>query len=253
MPDDQIREVAKRMRGAAAVTVLTGAGISASSDVPTFRGPGGLWRNRRPEELATPGAFAADPAGVWEWYDWRRQKMAACRPNRGHDVLAAWSQRIEGFTLITQNVDGLHERAGTSNVIRFHGSIWELRCCDPCDERREAWRDETVPFPELPVRCPSCGGLARPGVVWFGEAIDPAVIDRSLAATRCDLFLTIGTSAVVHPAAGLVGDAQARGAFTVELNLEETPASPYVNLSLQGSADELLDAIEAAQDQATGW
>ena len=110
-----------------------------------------------------------------------------------------------------------------------------------------------MPFPELPVRCPSCGGLARPGVVWFGEAIDPAVIDRSLAATRCDLFLTIGTSAVVHPAAGLVGDAQARGAFTVELNLEETPASPYVNLSLQGSADELLDAIEAAQDQATGW
>ena len=246
MPDDQIREVAQRMRGAAAVTVLTGAGISAPSDVPTFRGPGGLWRNRRPEALATPGAFTADPAGVWEWYDWRRQKVAACRPNRGHDVLAAWSQRTEGFTLITQNVDGLHERAGTANVIRFHGSIWDLRCCDPCDERRDAWRDETVPFPELPVRCPSCGGLARPGVVWFGEAIDPVVIARSLAATRCDLFLTIGTSAVVYPAAGLVGDAKAHGAFTVELNLEETPASPHVDLSLRGSADALLREIEEA-------
>ncbi len=246
MRDDQIREVARRVREARTVTVLTGAGISAPSGVPTFRGPGGLWRNRRLEELATPGAFETDPAGVWEWYDWRRQKVAACQPNPGHEVLAVWSNRIDRFTLVTQNVDGLHERAGTPNVIRFHGSIWELRCCAPCGDRPKAWWDETVPFPELPVRCPSCGGLARPGVVWFGEAIDPVVIAQSLAATRCDLFLTIGTSAVVYPAAGLVGDAKGHGAFTVELNLEETPASPHVDLSLRGSADALLEAIEEA-------
>ena len=246
MHDGQLQEIARRVRAARAVTVLTGAGVSAPSGVPTYRGPGGLWKNRRAEDLATPGAFAADPAGIWEWYDWRRQQLAACKPNRGHAVLARWSRRIDRFMLITQNVDGLHERADTANVIRFHGSIWELRCCAPCDDRTDAWWDESVPLPELPVRCPSCGDLARPGVVWFGEPIDPQVIERSLAATHCDVFLTIGTSALVHPAAGLVGEAKARGAFTVELNLEDTPVSPWVDVSIRGSADALLAAIEEA-------
>ena len=223
---------------------MTGAGISAASGVPTFRGPGGLWRTRRPEQLATPDAFAADPVLVWEWYDWRRQTVARCQPNRGHDVIAAWSARVPAFTLITQNVDGLHERAGTRDVVRFHGSIWQIRCVAGCAASGGGWRDETVPLPHLPVSCPHCGGLARPGVVWFGEGIDPAVGDRSLAATACDLFLTVGTSAVVYPAASLLHEAKRRGAVTVEINLDATPASPLVDLALHGPAEVILDQVE---------
>jgi NAD-dependent deacetylase len=144
---------------------LTGAGVSAASGVPTFRGADGLWSNFRVEDLATPEAFARDPVLVWKWYSWRRELVAASRPNRAHEVLAAWSHRYPRFALITQNVDGLHERAGTRNVVRFHGSLWELGCWTGCGESRERWRDETVPFEELPPKCPRCGGLARPGVV----------------------------------------------------------------------------------------
>ena len=223
---------------------MTGAGISAASGVPTFRGPGGLWRTRRPEQLATPDAFAADPVLVWEWYDWRRQTVARCQPNMGHDVIAAWSARVPAFTLITQNVDGLHERAGTRDVLRFHGSIWRIRCVAGCAASGGGWWDETVPLPHLPVSCPHCGGLARPGVVWFGEGIDPAVGDRSLAATACDLFLTVGTSAVVYPAASLLHEAKRRGAVTVEINLDATPASPLVDLALHGPAEVILDQVE---------
>ena len=167
---------------------MSGAGVSAASGIPTFRGPGGLWRTHRPEQLATPQAFRRDPSLVWEWYDWRRQQVAVCQPNRAHEVLAAWSRQYEGFTLITQNVDGLHERAGTADVVRFHGSIWELGCWDGCAKPPRRWRDETTPFPALPPPCPYCGGLTRPGVVWFGEGIDSEVISRSLEATDCDLF-----------------------------------------------------------------
>jgi len=124
--------VAARLTRETRITVLTGAGVSAASGVPTFRGPGGLWRNFRPEELATPQAFARDPRLVWEWYDWRRGLIAACRPNRAHDVLAEWSRRFPRFTLVTQNVDGLHEAAGTKDVVRMHGSIWQVRCARPC-------------------------------------------------------------------------------------------------------------------------
>jgi NAD-dependent deacetylase len=222
---------------------MTGAGVSAASGVPTFRGPGGLWRTYRPEDLATPEAFARDPRLVWEWYDWRRQVVASCQPNAAHDVLARWSHR-PGFTLITQNVDGLHERAGSRDAIRFHGSIWEVRCRDDCPSSPGAWRDETVPFPALPPPCPYCGGIVRPGVVWFGEGIDPDVLSRSFAAAACDVFLTIGTSAVVYPAASLVHEAKARGAFTVEVNLEPTPASSLLDVALQGPAELILPEIE---------
>ena len=142
---------------------MTGAGISAASGVPTFRGPGGLWRTRRPEQLATPDAFAADPVLVWEWYDWRRQTVARCQPNRGHDVIAAWSARVPAFTLITQNVDGLHERAGTRDVVRFHGSIWQIRCVAGCAASGGGWRDETVPLPHLPYS-------ARTAEAWLARA-----------------------------------------------------------------------------------
>lgn len=240
---DALVEVARRLRVAPRITVMTGAGVSAASGVPTFRGPGGLWRQYRPEDLATPQAFARDPKLVWEWYDWRRQKIAACQPNAAHDVLARWSQR-PGFTLITQNVDGLHERAGTRDVVRFHGSIWEVRCLDHCASSPAAWWDDTVPFPTLPPPCPHCGGVIRPGVVWFGEGIDPDVLARCLAAAACDVFLTVGTSAVVYPAASLVYEAKSQGAFTVEINLESTPASDTLDVALHGPAEEILVEID---------
>ena len=243
--DDLIAELARRIRAAGSITVMTGAGISAASGVPTFRGPEGLWRNYAPEQLATPEAFRRDPGLVWEWYGWRRELIAKCRPNPAHDVLAAWSRRSPGFALITQNVDGLHERAGTQNVIRFHGSIWEVLCWQSCSTSPARWWDDSVPFAKSPPPCPYCGGLLRPGVVWFGEGIDPAVLESSLAAVKCDVFLAVGTSAVVYPAAGLVGAAHNEGAFTVEINPDVTPNSRSVDLAIPGRAEEVLPQVEA--------
>jgi NAD-dependent deacetylase len=231
-----------RLRDAGRIAILTGAGISAASGVPTFRGPDGLWRRYRPEDLATPEAFARDPHLVWEWYAWRREKIVGCRPNAGHEVIARWPKT----TVITQNVDDLHVRAGTRDLVKLHGSIWELSCASGCARGSEPWRDERVPLPELPPRCPHCGALARPAVVWFGESLRPADIDAALgAAASCDVFLTVGTSAVVYPAAGLVHHARARGAFTAEINLEATPASSLVDVAIQGGAEEILPALDA--------
>lgn len=240
MPIADAADLAARVRAASRVTVMTGAGISAASEVQTFRGPGRLWRTHRPEQLATPEPLAADPPLVWEWYDWRRRTVATCRPNRDHEVLAAWRARVPTFTLITQNADGLHERAGTHEVVFFHGSTWQIRCAAGCAESRGDCRSDTLPLPLLPVRCPHCDGLARPGVVWFGEGID-----RSLAATACDLFVTVGTSAVVYPAASLLHEAKRRGAVTVKINLDVTPASPLVDLVLHDPAERILDQVEA--------
>jgi NAD-dependent deacetylase len=239
-----IEEVSRRFRRDARITILTGAGVSAASGVPTFRGTAGLWKSFRPESLATPEAFRRDPKLVWEWYDWRRQLISTKQPNRAHDVIANWSRRYPDFTLITQNVDGLHEKAGTRNVTRFHGSIWELSCWERCRSSPERWWDETSPLPEIPPRCPHCNGLVRPGVVWFGEAIDPVILERSRQSTNCDLFLTIGTSAVVHPAASLVFEAKQQGAYTVEINVESTPASNVIDATLQGPAETVLPDLE---------
>lgn len=239
-----LEALAARMRAARRVTVLTGAGVSAASGVPTFRGPEGLWRTYRPEDLATPEAFARDPVLVWEWYSWRRAKVAACRPNAAHDVLAVWCQRSDGCRVITQNVDDLHVRAGTSRLVRLHGSLWELSCVAPCEAGATPWRDERVPLPELPPRCPHCGQLARPAVVWFGESLRPADVDAAMEATSCDLFLTVGTSAIVYPAAGLVHEARHRGAFTAEINPDETPASSMVDVAIHGGAERILPALE---------
>jgi NAD-dependent deacetylase len=232
---DQVR---RRLQDAKRITALTGAGVSAASGVPTFRGPGGLWRDFRPEQLATPQAFRRDPRLVWEWYDWRRGLIAGCAPNAAHDVIARWS-RSPGFTLITQNVDGLHERAGTANVVRYHGSIWVFRCAAGCDA--PDWEDCRVPIDPLPPRCPSCGGLARPGVVWFGEGIPEDAAAAAAAATDCDIFLSIATSSVVYPAAALVADARAHGAFTVEINPETTGAD--VDVAIAMPAEEALPRL----------
>ncbi|MBN2241668.1 MAG: NAD-dependent deacylase [Acidobacteria bacterium] len=243
--EESIALLARRIRSASAISVLTGSGVSAASGVPTFRGEEGLWKSYSPQELATPEAFERNPKLVWEWYDWRRGLISKCRPNAAHEVLALWSRRYPKFTLITQNVDGLHERAGTENVIRFHGSIWEVFCRDRCPSSPERWLDETVPLGKIPPSCPYCGGLIRPGVVWFGEGIDSEVLRESTAALDCDVFMTVGTAAVVYPAAGLVDAAHRKGAFTAEINLEPTPASGAVDLSIQGPAEVILHSVEA--------
>ena len=234
----------RRIRDARRITVMTGAGVSAASGVPTFRGTDGLWKQYRASDLATPEAFARDPQLVWEWYAWRRERIAACQPNRAHRVLAAWTTRMPGCQLVTQNVDDLHVRAGSERLIRLHGSIWELACWTGCVGTPARWRDERVPLPDPQPRCMHCGGLARPAVVWFGEPLDEADVRAASDATACDLFLTVGTSAVVYPAAGFVHEAKRRGAFTAEINLEHTPATSLVDLAIQAPAEEALDAVE---------
>ncbi len=248
-PDDSIAQLVQHMQSASRITVLTGAGVSAASGVPTFRGKEGLWKTYSPQELATPEAFKQNPQLVWEWYDWRRELISKCRPNAAHQVIAIWSKRYPEFTLITQNVDGLHEKAGTQNVIRFHGTIWEVFCWNRCSSSPASWVYDTVPLPKIPPTCPHCGGLIRPAVVWFGESIEANVLRRSAAAVDCEVFMTVGTSALIYPAAGLAGEARSRGAFTVEINLEETPASGFVDLSIQGPAEVIIQKIEDALQQ----
>ena len=238
----QLETLAGRIRAAQRLVVLTGAGVSAASGVPTFRGKNGLWRDFRPEELATPDAFRRDPRLVWEWYDWRRSLISGCAPNAAHEVLAKWSAR-PAVCVITQNVDGLHERAGTARLTRLHGSIWEVRCAAGCG--RPPWADRTVPLPEIPLRCPSCRGLARPGVVWFGESIDPGVLGRaSSAAADADVFLSVGTSSIVYPAAGLLHVARRHGAFTAEINPDATTASSAVDVAIAVPAEEALPRLD---------
>ena len=242
--DDSITQLAQRIQSSERISVLTGAGISAASGVPTFRGDEGLWKSYSPQQLATPEAFQRDPKLVWEWYDWRRSLISKCSPNAAHYVLAAWSKRYPGFKLITQNVDGLHEKAGTENVIRFHGSLWDVFCWNRCKSSPARWFYDEVPLPSIPPSCPHCGGLIRPAVVWFGEAIESEVLRLTAAAVDCEIFLTVGTSALVYPAAGLVDQARHRGAFTAEINLEATPASDTVDLSIQGPAEVVMENLE---------
>lgn len=239
---DPIRQLAARLASAARLTIVTGAGVSAASGVPTFRGPGGLWKSFRPEELATPQAFARDPRLVWEWYDWRRTLISKCEPNRAHEVIAAWSRR-DRFTLITQNVDGLHERAGTRRVVRYHGSIWQLRCATPCSAGSEDWEDLSVPLTPLPPACPHCGALARPGVVWFGEPIPEHAAIAAEEAAACDVFISIGTSSVVYPAAGLLHTARRHGAFTAEINPESTASAGVVDIAIPMAAEDALPLL----------
>ncbi len=224
---------------ARAVVALTGAGCSAESGVPTFRGPGGLWRNFRPEDLATAEAFENDPLLVWEWYDWRRGLIGAAKPNPGHDALVALERRVPDLTLITQNVDGLHALAGSRRLLEIHGSLWRTRCLS-CGDTRE---DRDTRARPLPPRC-TCGGLLRPDVVWFGEALPPDLVHRSLRAVEgCDLLLVIGTSSLVQPAASFVDAALARGVPVVEINLDPTPLSERATHVLQGRSGDLLPRL----------
>jgi NAD-dependent deacetylase len=229
-----IASARERIRSARSICVLTGAGVSAESGIPTFRGAGGLWRSFRPEELATPEAFARDPKLVWEWYDWRRKLIAAAEPNPAHKAIAA-----RALTVVTQNVDGLHQRAGSTNVLEIHGSIWKVRCLD-CGAERS---DNRATLPRIPPLC-DCGGLLRPGVVWFGEGLPVDVWDNAhRAVCASDILLVAGTSAVVYPAASLAPLAKRAGAIVIEINPDETPISAAVTYSLRGCAGDILPQL----------
>lgn len=239
-----LRAACAAVRKSRSLCVLTGAGVSAESGVPTFRGPGGMWRNRDPMSLATPEAFAADPKTVWEWYQWRRSLIRNCAPNPGHEAIAGIEREKEDFLLVTQNVDGLHRLAGSRKMVEFHGSIWAVRCVG-CGREEEIRSD----FPLLPPRCPSCGGLLRPGVVWFGEAIPAEALSASLAMVeRCDLLLVAGTSSVVQPSASFAFSVVQRGGTVIEVNLEETPVSDAARFSFRGKTGGLLPAILGGGD-----
>lgn len=229
---ESLAPVHERLRAGANVCVLSGAGISAASGIPTFRGAqDSLWSRYRPEELATPTAFARDPELVWRWYDWRRGLIAAAAPNAAHLALAEL-EAVAPVTIITQNVDGYHQQAGSSRVLEYHGSIWGVRCRD-C---RWAGTDQRVPLP-IPPRCTRCGGLLRPSVVWFGESIDPTLMAESKAAVAgCEVFLVIGTAGVVYPAAGLVATARHNGALVVDFNLEPSGVGNLADIFVAGSA-----------------
>lgn len=205
------------LRDARHVFVLTGAGTSAESGVPTFRdAQSGLWEKYDPLDLATPEAFLSNPELVWKWYRWRRELVAKAQPNPGHVAIAQLATLVPELTLVTQNVDGLHQRAGSNDVIEFHGNLFANRCfVEGCIV--ECDTDNAVPV------CPGCGGNIRPGVVWFGEAIPEHALGQSFAAAaECDVFLSIGTSSLVYPAAGLADTAANAGAIVAEINPEPT-------------------------------
>jgi NAD-dependent deacetylase len=231
--------VRHKLSTARSVVVLTGAGISADSGVPTFRGPDGLWRNFRAEDLATPEAFARNPRLVWEWYNWRRELIATKHPNPAHEAVAAMEQRFEQFWLITQNVDGLHRDAGSRHLSEIHGNIWMVRCtgCRRIVENRD------VPIAILPL-CGSCGELLRPHIVWFGESLAEDDLERSAAALeQSEVCLIVGTSGLVYPAAGFGAIAKQAGAYIVEINLDSTPHSDLADASLQGRARDLVPLL----------
>ena len=230
------------LRGAGRVVALTGSGVSAESGVPTFReAQTGLWERYDPHELATPEAFARDPRLVWEWYEWRRRLVEKAEPNPGHLALAELERRIPAFTLITQNVDGLHQRAGSENVTELHGNILRSRCT-----LEETTVQDYLPD-EAPPPCPRCGAPLRPDVVWFGEALPHEAFEAASEAARaCDLFLSVGTSSLVYPAAALPFEPLENGAILVEVNPDETPLTPHADHLLRGPAGEVLPRLVAA-------
>lgn len=276
--------------------MLTGAGLSAASGVPTFRGPGGLWNERSPaggpparaeraarpdgggerdedgahgpggerssgraghtDDLASAGGFQRDPRAVWEWTLERKRQIAGCAPNRAHELLADWSRRLPGFVVLTQNVDGLHDVAGTISVLELHGSIWEVGCALQCVESPRRWRDERLDYPRLPPTCVYCGAMLRPGEVWSCEQLP---LERALraaqAAQRCDVMLVIGTTAVVEPAASLIEMARSPSTLVVEINPEPSASAAWLmDVVLRAPAVEALERLdeELRQDDDAG-
>jgi NAD-dependent deacetylase len=238
----------QKLRAAQRVLALTGAGISAESGVPTFRdAQTGLWAKYRAEELATPEAFLENPRFVWDWYVWRRQLTDKAQPNPGHTALVKLAERFPQFTLVTQNVDGLHVRAGSRDVVELHGNIGTTLCFDEGTTVNHFADDG-----KTPPRCPNCGGLLRPGVVWFGENLPPSALARAEhAAETAEIVLSIGTSSLVQPAAGLPLLAKRRGALLVEINPNPTPLTPHADVVLAGPAGQVLPQLLAELDENT--
>jgi NAD-dependent deacetylase len=253
LPDDarqKIELAADALRQAKRVCCLTGAGVSAESGVPTFRGPDGLWNGRRPEDVATPEAFDADPIDVWSFYLHRRRGMASVQPNPGHFALAEIQRALGDFTLVTQNIDGLHQKAGSQKTICLHGDIWINRCTrcglecravptppanadPPIEADTKTIQADSVSIADNIPHCEACGAMTRPGVVWFGEILPPNAIQfAAQAARKCNVMLVVGTSAVVHPAASLAYWAKERGALLIEINPDETPLTDLTDIRL---------------------
>jgi len=237
-------QVVASVRSARHIAVLTGAGMSAESGIPTFReAQTGLWARYRAEDLATPQAFQKNPRRVWEWYAWRRDIVRKADPNPGHRALAELEARMRdrgaGFTLITQNVDGLHQRAGSRNVTELHGNILRTKCSVE-NELVEMWQEGD----ETPPRCPKCGGLLRPDVVWFGESLPPEALEIAWSAAQTSqVFLSIGTSSLVEPAASLPFVALKSGAQVIEINPNETPLSSSSTYLLRGPVGAILPLL----------
>ena len=237
-------KLVETLKNAKHVVAMTGAGVSAESGVPTFRdAQTGLWAKYEPTELATPQAFEKDPKLVWDWYVWRREKVQNVKPNPGHYALVELEKIVPRFTLITQNVDGLHQQAGTKDVHELHGNILRAKCYKR-NHVADAWPDDTN---EQPPKCERCSSLMRPDVVWFNEGLPQEALQAAADASQiCDVFFSIGTSSVVHPAAALAFAAVQCGATVVEINPNETPLTPQVSYSLAGPSGEILPAIVAA-------
>ncbi|MEI7847678.1 MAG: NAD-dependent deacylase [Chloroflexota bacterium] len=233
------------LKSATHVTVLTGAGVSQESGLRTFRdAQTGFWAQYRPEDLATPEAFERDPKLVWDWYAMRREIIKEVKPNPGHYALVQMARLFPNFTLITQNVDGLHQQAGSKAVIELHGNIQEIKC-SRCTEIARQWDDNTE---NVPI-CTKCGGLLRPNVIWFGESLPgQALVNAAEASSKCDVFFTIGTSGLVQPAASLAIAAKNSNAIVVQINLDATPVNPKVDYILVGKSGEILPEIIRA-----GW
>lgn len=232
------------LNNAKRVVALTGAGVSAESGVPTFRdAQTGLWEKYEPTELATPQAFLRNPKLVWDWYQWRREKVLAVEPNPGHLALVELAHLIPKFTLVTQNVDGLHQQAGSQDVIELHGSLMRAKCFDQ-HHIADCWPDDSECRPPV---CPQCGSQMRPDVVWFHEQLPDKAINEALSVSQqCDVFLSIGTSSLVHPAAALASIAIQSGATVIEINPNRTPLTAEATYMLQGPSGEVLPDLIVA-------
>ncbi len=238
---DDLKRVRDRLEEAQSVFVITGAGVSAESGVPTFRTAGGIWNNIDPMKVATPEAFAADPKMVWEFYEHRRVNLAECTPNPGHLALAQMEQDKENMMVLTQNVDDLHEQAGSQRIVHIHGSIWEVRCTR---EGRVSVNRE-VPLPELPPHC-ECGALLRPNVVWFGESISPiqcALVDRFIEQYSPDIAMVVGTEASFGYIISWAMDCRRQGGMVVEINPSVTDFSSMADISLRGPSGEIIPQL----------
>ncbi|AGZ42833.1 SIR2 family NAD-dependent protein deacylase [Actinoplanes friuliensis] len=248
MVPDSVDKARALLAGARRVVVFTGAGVSAESGIPTFRDSlTGLWERFDAQALATPEAFRADPALVWGWYEWRRTAVSRASPNAAHRAIATVEARHPGTVVITQNVDDLHERAGSAAPLHLHGSLFAPRCAD-CGRpaaRPDGTADEPLEGRRLPPpACAHCAGPVRPGVVWFGEALPADVLDRAVeAAASCDLLLTVGTSGLVHPAAEIPHVAARLGAAVVQINPQPTPLDAVADVNLHGAAAEILPLL----------